>query len=253
MNTCKALTTAIALTSIFGPVEVLADTVKLHVGHTDVDATIITDYDARFDLTLVGAEGASRPNGYWTDVLTHEDRGGQATLKRHVRLFDADGRQMFERVHFNDARTLAPKIVQQIGTGFGPPLYDLRFDGGHVDIALVGALGAPLQQLSIDLDPAPFDLSIWATFLLSLPFETGYEAEFPILGPNAVLAWETARVIGPETLTTPAGKTFDTFKVETVNRPWTAWLRKEAPHIVKIIQNLPDRSHQISWLAEEGG
>ncbi len=252
MNKRKAFAMAIALLSTFGPLDALADTKKLSVGHADDDAAINTDYDARFDLTLVGADGVVRPNGYWTDKITHEDHDGQDVLKRHVRLFDAAGQQLLERVHLNDARTLAPKIVQQIGTGFGPPLYDLRFNGGHVEITLVATLGGPIQQLSVDLDPAPFDLAIWATFLMSLPFEAGYEAEFPILGPGPALAWEMARVIGPETLATPSGETFDTYKVETVNRPWTAWLRKDVPHIVKIIQNFPDGSYQISWLAEEG-
>ncbi len=226
-----------------------AEPKKLSVGDPDIDGSVIQPYQIRFSLDRYAADGTVTPNGEWSDEVSIVERAGKQMLYRKVVLFDQDGNEVFSRIHLNDPKTLAPKLVHQVGQAgptFGAHISHVEYEGSSVKFTIFPTPeSSPISQ-ELPLSEAPFDLSIYATLLTAFPFKEGYEVRIPVLGPGGQIVWETVRVLGQESVELKDGGSVDSWVLETVMRPWRAWLTKEAPHIVKIRQNFPDGSHQIS-------
>jgi len=220
---------------------------RLSVGTPDIDPSFILPYESTLDLAREANDGSLIPDGYWTDKVTFVDRGDRRLMRREVAKFDTQGQRTMWRVHLVDAQTLAPVVTHHREGADQAVIQHLDFDNTKVVATVVTSPDQPVLHLSRDLEQAPYDLPIWATILMSLPFQAGYSADFPVVGQGLVLDWETATVEARETVTTPGGRNVDTWRISTAKRPWTAWVSREAPYIVKTLQNLPDGGRVVSF------
>jgi len=231
----------------------LADPQRVPVGDPVLDASFIQDFSLKYDLEIITADGESLRNGHWEDRVSHVAENGANLLRRQVTLFNEGGELLLDRVHLADAKTLAPVRVEQImykpieRMGFYVRYLHQEFKDGIVEQGVVMAPGGQFYKVDAPVTEAPYDYSIWATLLMSLPLVEGAEYQIPILVQNQVID-ETIYIRGLETVTLKSGKTYEAYKVETKTRPWTVWLRKDAPYAVKFSQTMPDGSTQISHL-----
>ncbi len=240
-----------AITSLAG------EPIKVPVGAPEMDASYIEPFEAHYTLEVFDAEGSHYPSGSWTDNISHVDIDGQRLLRRKVTLYNTKGELVFDRVHLADAKTLAPVRVEQIGfrpaeeIGFFIRYYHQEFTEQSVNQTIVLDNGGSVIQAPIPISESPFDYSIWATLLMSLPFVEGTQYQIPTLGQGGEVAWETITVEGLEDVELNNGKTVKAWKVSTQLRPWTVWLKKDQPYAVKFIQVLPNGKDQVSTLVSE--
>jgi zinc protease len=140
-----------------------------------------------------------------------------------------------------DAATLAPIRVRQTGAMQNQPTFvRLDYANGRVrGQARTPQPGGPPQELTIDTAVAAgtLDDNQLGAIILALPWAAGARWSVPVFssGQNRVQTL-TARVIGEEAVTTPAG-TFQTWKVEVSGLDQTVnmYISKErAPALVKL-------------------
>lgn len=241
----RIITVSPLLIALASPV--LPANVELAIGHPDIDPGFIEPYSARFVLERIDLDGIASPHGYWTDAVSFVEQGNRRVLRREVARFNAEGKSDLWRVHLVDAETLAPLVTDNRDGPGRQRIMHLDFDAGKVNVAVIPEPEKAAVTASFDVDPPAFDLSIWATLLMSVPFEAGYVAKLPVLGPGGVVAWELITVEGQELIELPDGSKIPTWKVSTRDRPWSAWLTKvQKPYIIKTVQNWPDGSRWVS-------
>jgi len=205
---------------------------ELRIGDSRIDPAFITPYTSRFELTRIDADGTRVPHGQWTDHVDFLERGGSRLLRREVSRSTAAGVEDMRRLHLVDASSLAPKVTDQRGENGS--VSHLDFAGPKVTATILQNSESAVLQVPLEFEESPFDLSIWATLLMSMPFEVGASFRIPVLGTGGVLQWETVTIEGEEEIVLPNGRQISTVRVSTSNRPWTAWLSKhQAPHIFR--------------------
>lgn len=224
---------------------------ELRIGDERINPSFIAPYTSRFVLTRIDADGSREPNGEWTDHVDFVDRGGIRFLRREVTRSTADGVEDLRRLHLVNPTSLAPKVTDQRGTSGS--VSHLDFSGPNVIATILQNAESPIVQVPLEFEESPFDLSIWATLLMSVPFDVGASFKIPVVGAGGVLQWETIKIEGEEMVALPNGQRISTVRVSTSERPWTAWLSKsEAPYIFKTLQRFPDGSNWESILVTSG-
>jgi len=224
---------------------------ELRVGDSRIDPAFIRPYTARFELTRIDADGKREPNGEWTDRVDFVERGGNRLLRREVSRSTAEGVEDMRRVHLVDALSLAPKVTDQRGESGS--VSHLDFSGPKITATILQNSESAVLQVPLEIADSPFDLSIWATLLMSVPFDVGASFKIPVVGAGGVLQWETITIEGEEKIALPKGRQISTVRVSTSERPWTAWLSKnQAPYIFKTLQRFPDGSNWESILVTSG-
>ena len=211
-----------------------------------IDARFIEPYSAHFEFVLLGDDGDRIPGGTWTDRVAHIEIEGRRLLRREVARFNSEGVGDLVRVMLADSETLTPVRTDQ---RFGPDLqsvFHVDYDGAEVTQILLQGTDQPAAVIDVSFEAAPYDLSLWATLAMALPFETGFETSLPaIAADRQSLAHTTLRVIGPETM--PAmGAQWRAWKIEAVEPGWIFWVRKEKPYIVRIDHPAPGGGRALS-------
>lgn len=209
------------------------------------DARPIEPYEARFDFHLLTEDGPA-PGGEWTDKVARVEAEGRSLLRREVARFNTEGARDLWRVMVADGATLAPVSTDQ---RFGPDLQSVLhvdYDGPEARQIYIQAADAPAAIVEARYDAAPYDLSLWATLAMALPFEAGHEIALPTPGPEQnVLAHVTLRVAG-EARISAMGQEWDAWKVDAVEPQWSFWVRKEKPYIVRIEHPAPGGGRAVS-------
>ncbi len=223
---------------------------KLSVGHPDIDPSFIKPYTAKFNLFKFEKDGKKGiPNGYWTDTVEFLGNGENKQLHRIVTRTNAKGDIDLWRSHLNHAKTLAPITTDNRSGDNLLQVAHLDFNGTKIKAGIIPAPQKPMMVVDFVTEEKVFDLSIWASILMSVPFEEGYEAEIPVLGAGGVMKYEYITVESEEEITLSNGKKVNTWRVSTRDRPWTAWLSKDfSPYIVKTLQNFKDGTRWVSYL-----
>ncbi len=225
---------------------------ELRIGDSRMNPAFITPYTSRFELTRIDADGHREPNGEWTDRVEFVEREGVRLMRREVSRTTAAGIEDMWRVHLVDANSLAPIVTDQRGDAGSVSHID--FSGKELVATILPSSESASIRVPLEFDESPFDLSIWATLLMSVPFETGASVKIPVLGTGGVLQWETITIDGEEEIELPLGERVTTYRVSTKERPWTAWLSKQrSPYIFKTLQRFADGSTWESVLIESGG
>lgn len=114
---------------------------------------------------------------------------------------------------------------------------------------VIGGPDSRAQVVEGKVAETPFDISLYGLLLASFPLQEGLTARFPVLGQSSAsllaLLFETATIGPPERLTV-GSRSVQAWPVATTLRPWTAWVAKEPPYVLRIEQRLPDGSRQLS-------
>jgi len=247
---------AASLSIFFNPPSQAEEPIKVFVGSPTVDASFIEPFEALYDLIVFETDGSSYPNGFWKDKISQVAIEDKTLLRRKVTLYNKDGDLVFDRVHLADAKNLDPLRVEQAGflpvdeMGLFIRYYHQEFKENEVFQTVVLDNGGPVIQAPIPIDEKPFDYSIWATLLMSLPFVEGAQYEIPILAQNQVV-WETVTIGKQESVELKDGTSVEAWKVSTKLRPWVVWLRKERPYAVNFSQQLHNGKTPVSVLVNE--
>jgi hypothetical protein len=244
----RTLRTVLLTGVIIAPLQALHATGPLAAGVVSINGSFIEAYQAEFDLVLVSPDGEPKSEGYWTDNISHVERDDKTMLRREVARFTAEGDRDLWRVHLADATTLEPSLMHDRTGKAMDTVTHLDFNGTSISATLIQSPESQALSLTKDLEAAPYDLSLWAPLLMSVPREAGSRVEIPVLGPGLVLASETITVHGQVALKHPSGQFIETWKISTTNRPWTLWVMDEAPYIVRIDKDLGEDQRLESWL-----
>jgi hypothetical protein len=107
--------------------------------------------------------------------------------------------------------------------------------------------GAKPEEASVKLDRKVFDFygGMYGLLISTLPLAEGYEVEIPTFDTSKMaIDWVSVRVKGRETVPAGAGKTAETWVVETSTKLYgrmTWWVTKGAPYVIKSVIEVPKK------------
>ena len=210
-----------------------------------LDARVIEPHTASFEIAHIDADGTRVSGGRWTDEVTISD----GKLVRTVVRYSPQGEADLKRTIVADSVTLKPELLDQ---RFGPGLAGVMhvdFDGHRVHQLLIRQPNQSAVTIDAQFDRDVWELSLWGTLAMSLPFETGSEYMIPTIAPDRRSVRDvTFRIEGVEEIDL-GGRILTAAKVVVPEEHWVFWVRKQAPYIVRIEHPAPGGLTAVSTLA----
>lgn len=204
-----------------------------------LDASFIEPYTALFDFGSFDDEGHWIQTGTWSDQVTITEDG---ILERTVRRYPLGSEEPdLVRTITADRSSLLPQYFEQ-RTGPDLETVEVRaYDGWSVMYSFLQPSALEPVVQNTQFDGSVYELSLWATLAMSLPFMEGETVELPVFIPPDRSLTETFTVGALETIETPMGE-YAARKVSGLNTGWVFWVRKDQPYIARIDHPFPDGS-----------
>ncbi|TNE30894.1 MAG: hypothetical protein EP350_07950 [Alphaproteobacteria bacterium] len=229
---------AIALVALGIPSTSIAN----HSEVPPIDASMIEAHSASFEFFVQEADGSQVPAGTWSDQVQIEG----ASLIRTVVRYAPDGNADLRRTIVADRNDLKPRTLDQ---RFGPSLagvFHVDFAGNEVNQFLISSPLEPMRMIDAEFNQDVWELSLWGTLAMSLPFEVGKEFKVPTIGPDRKSVRQVTFQIEGTASFDFKGTSLEATQIFIPEENWRFWVRKSAPYILRIEHPAPDGRMAIS-------
>ncbi len=233
------LTAAVALTAAALP----AGPARLEVGDPSVTGARLKPYTNLWTFKQEKPGAAAVEAGVWSDALEATTFEGRPALKRtQVAKYSKKDIQL-TFVDVFDAKTMEPFTFDYFRSSDGNTRH-IDFRGEKITYRRAETKDATPQETMARLDRRVFNFyGLYGVLISTLPLRPGFEAEIPAFDTERMaIDWVPVRVKGRETVPAGAGKTAETWVVETPTRRYgkmTWWVTKQAPYVIKAVLEIP--------------
>jgi Protein of unknown function (DUF3108) len=221
-----------------------AESARLEVGDVGITGSHLKPYTNLWKFTERKPGGAAEETGTWSDLMENTVYKGQVAMKRtQIANYDKKGVKL-TFVSVFDPKTMKPFSFDYSRSDNGSVRH-VEFESGSVICRHTDSTGAKPQEAKVKLDRNVFDFygGMYGVLISALPLADGYTAEIAAFDADKMaIDWVPVRVKGRQTVDAGAGKTAETWVVETPTKFYgrlTWWVTKEPPYVVKSVVEVP--------------
>jgi Protein of unknown function (DUF3108) len=217
----------------------------VEVGDAKLTGSQLKPYTNLWTLTQQKPGGPTEKVGTWSDSLETTNYEGRPAMKRTQIAKYEKKRIQLTFVSIFDPKTMEPFSFDYSRSDNGN-IRHVEFRQQNVTYRHVDSTGLKPKETTAKLDRQVFDFygGMYGMLISTLPLAEGYTASIPTLDTNKMaIDWVPVRVKGRETVEAGAGKTAETWVVETPTKLYgrmTWWVRKEPPYVIKAVLEVPE-------------
>ncbi len=238
----KASHTFLALALCLAASTLHAAGARLEVGDPGATGSQLKPYTNLWKFTQQRPGGPAVDAGTWSDALETATFEGRPALKR-TQVAKYNKGIVLTFVNVFDPKTMEPFTSDYERSDTGDVRH-VDFRGAAVTYRHTVSKGAKPEESIAKLDRRVFDFyGMYGVLVSTLPLREGFESEFPAFDTTKMAVdWVPVRVIARETIPAGAGKTAETWVVETPTKLYgkmTWWVEKEPPYVIKAVLEIP--------------
>lgn len=243
-NTMKTYLISLSAVLLLAAHSLYAGSARVEVGDVGITGSHLKPCTNLWKFTEQKPGGVAEEGGTWSDLLESTVYDGHPAMKRtQIARYPKKGVQL-TFVSVFDPKTMKPFSFDYSRSDNGNVRH-VEFGSDTVIYRHTDSTGAKPEEARVKLDRNVFDFygGMYGLLISTLPLANNYAVEIPTFDASKMaIDWVSVRVKGRETVPAGAGKTTETWVVETSMKLYgrmTWWVTKEPPYVIKSVVEVP--------------